>query len=88
MWIEKWNKVTSGQRDYLREVFSEGKVLQFEKEEDVLRFLEILNVNAPIMENPISYSIQRFNGDRKEKYKMVKSEMIEHIANDLSIDIA
>ncbi len=83
MWIIKWNIVSRGQKDYLREFFSDGKVLQFEFEEDALRFLERLrelNKNKDIF---ISYTVSRFAGDRKEKYRLVKSTTFERTVDDV-----
>lgn len=88
MWVVKWNQSTTGQRDYLREMFREGKVLQFEWEEDALRFLEILKSNSGERVKPISYHVARYSGDRKEKYKLVKSSMIERAAEGAVIGIA
>lgn len=83
MWIIKWNIVSRGQKDYLREFFSDGKILKFEFEEDALRFLEKLrelNRNKDIF---ISYNISRFSGDRREKYKLVKSTVFERTVEDV-----
>lgn len=88
MWVLKWNKTATGQSDYMREVFSEGKVLQFEWEEDALRFLELVKKGHPSEVKPIRYAVQRFSGDRKEKYKIVKSPMIERAADAVCIGIA
>lgn len=77
MWIIKWHKVTTNQRDYMREMLNEGKVLQFEWEEDALRFLDLLKGAQPENSAAMSYSVHRFSGDRKEKYKIVKSTAIE-----------
>lgn len=87
MWVLKWNKTATGQSDYLREVFSEGKVLQFEWEEDALRFLELVKTGHSAEIKPIRYSVHRFSGDRKEKYKIIKSSMIERAADAVCIGI-
>ena len=83
MWMIKWNIVSRGQKDYLREFFSDGKILKFEFEEDALRFLEKLREQSINKEIFISYSISRFAGDRKEKYKLVKSTTFERTVEDV-----
>ncbi|WBW94935.1 hypothetical protein [Oceanirhabdus sp. W0125-5] len=83
MWMIKWNIVSRGQKDYLREFFNDGKILKFEFEEDALRFLERLRELNNNKEIFISYTVCRFAGDRKEKYRLVKSTTFERTVEDV-----
>lgn len=87
MWVVKWNMTSNGRKDYLREMFYEGKILQFEWEEDALRFLESLRSLNSNNLRPISYNIQRFSGDRREKFKLVKATVWQRTVDDVACGI-
>ena len=87
MWVVKWNMTSNGRTDYLREMFYEGKILQFEWEEDVFRFLESLRSLSINNMKPISYNAQRYFGDRKEKFKLVKTTVWQRTVDDVACGI-
>ena len=83
MWSIKWECVKNKKSGYMREMFNDGKVLQFDKEEEVLRFLELIRKENNNEENLFKFIIQRYSGDRKEKFKVVKTSILQRSADDV-----
>ncbi|MGE5654068.1 MAG: hypothetical protein ACM3ZQ_07345 [Bacillota bacterium] len=84
MWIIRWRHTTTGRQEILREGFAVGKVLQFEREEDAFRLIEILRRSATKLAYPLAFTTQRYAGDRREKQKLVKDNTWDRTVNDLA----